>query len=566
VDSTSAISVANIGAHPIPDEALESDIATLAQKGAGKTYLNKGLVERLLDMGRRVVILDPLNIWWGLKVLADGSPGYPVIVIGGPNGDLPLDPARGAELAEYVAGADVRMVIDVSDLRSGDLVRFSTAFFAEIYRLNRDPLWLVLEEADVFAPQNPQPHETTMLHEVDRIVRRGRQRGFRVWTVTQRPQEINKKVLSQTPVMVLMRLMSPQDREAAKHWLLSHASKAEALKIMDELPSLKVGEGYILAPQLDILTRASFPTIRTLDNSATPKAGVERVKVKALAEVNVDALRLALKPPAPPAAPQGGSSFQPASAQDLHNAHKDGYDLGFSEGEARGYKVGRLHGQDLALRLARKASHEALHAFRKEHPETFDHPEGDQEPEWVAPNYGERTVPFKVIKASPGPARVGKVFTVGADGVERLAGHKVSAAVQKIIAFYEAVSPRAVPFLKAAKQAGVGMKSSQFRTYEPELIASGRVEAAANGYRAVQQGGDPSVYLDEVTAQLSPKHAAIFSFIRSAGRPVTKDEIVEAAQVSPTSSTTTAALSLLINEAEVIEKDGESYRLVEAYR
>ncbi len=59
----------------IPDEVLESDIAAIAQKGAGKTYLMKGLVERNLRAGRRTVVIDPLGVWWGLKVLASLGAG-----------------------------------------------------------------------------------------------------------------------------------------------------------------------------------------------------------------------------------------------------------------------------------------------------------------------------------------------------------------------------------------------------------------------------------------------------------------------------------------------------------
>jgi DNA helicase HerA-like ATPase len=45
--------------HPLPDAALEADIAILGKKGRGKTFTAKGIVERLLGMGRRVLILDP---------------------------------------------------------------------------------------------------------------------------------------------------------------------------------------------------------------------------------------------------------------------------------------------------------------------------------------------------------------------------------------------------------------------------------------------------------------------------------------------------------------------------
>src|SRR5690606_16990650 len=49
--------------HPIPDAALDSDIAILGRKGGGKTFTSKGIVERLLDMKRRVLVLDPLGVW-----------------------------------------------------------------------------------------------------------------------------------------------------------------------------------------------------------------------------------------------------------------------------------------------------------------------------------------------------------------------------------------------------------------------------------------------------------------------------------------------------------------------
>jgi uncharacterized protein len=169
-------------AHPVPDAALEADIATVAQKGAGKTYANRGLVERLLDGGRRTIVLDPLNSWWGLKAMADGSPGYPVVVIGGPNGDLPLDPKGGERLGTVMAESTASVVLDVSELKRAELIAFATAFLGELYRVNRAPLWLVLEEADVFAPQSPAADGTRAMHDVvDQIARRAGR-----WVVVQR--------------------------------------------------------------------------------------------------------------------------------------------------------------------------------------------------------------------------------------------------------------------------------------------------------------------------------------------------------------------------------------------
>src|ERR1700757_1909597 len=56
-----------------PFEALDDRIAIVGTAGSGKTYAAKGFVERLLDSGARVAIVDPLGVWWGLRASADGS-------------------------------------------------------------------------------------------------------------------------------------------------------------------------------------------------------------------------------------------------------------------------------------------------------------------------------------------------------------------------------------------------------------------------------------------------------------------------------------------------------------
>src|SRR6202008_3091742 len=67
-------------AHPLPDAPLDADIAILGKKGRGKTFTAKGFVERLLHIQRRVLVLDPLSVWWGLKSGAAGkSPGFPIV-------------------------------------------------------------------------------------------------------------------------------------------------------------------------------------------------------------------------------------------------------------------------------------------------------------------------------------------------------------------------------------------------------------------------------------------------------------------------------------------------------
>lgn len=290
------MSKSDVEAHPLSDDVLEEDIAILGKKGSGKTYTAKGVVERLLGRGDRVLILDPLGLWWGLRSSADGQDaGFKVAVIGGEHADMPLDPAAAVPLADIVAHENVPMVLDVSDLSKSAQQSFLLAFLRELRRINRDPLTIVLEEADVFAPQNPMKDDSAaLLGEIDWISRRGRFRGFRLVSITQRPAKINKDVLTQASTLILHKLPAPQDKAAAKAWIDGNGDAEKGRAVIDSLATLPVGEAWIWSTIDGELRRAKFPAIATLDTSATPKAGERRIEAKALASIDLAKVREAL--------------------------------------------------------------------------------------------------------------------------------------------------------------------------------------------------------------------------------------------------------------------------------
>ncbi len=61
-----------MSAFPLPDAVIDGDIGILGRKGGGKTITAKLIVERLLDLKRRVLVLDPLGVWAGLRTGSDG--------------------------------------------------------------------------------------------------------------------------------------------------------------------------------------------------------------------------------------------------------------------------------------------------------------------------------------------------------------------------------------------------------------------------------------------------------------------------------------------------------------
>jgi len=146
------------------------------------------MVEEMMAAGLPVVIVDPVGVWWGLRSSATGTAeGLPVVIFGGDHADLPLAETAGELLADLVVDERVPAVLDLSTLSKSAGRRFMTDFAERLYHRNRDPLHLVLDEADAFAPQRTDPGGQRLLGAIEDLVRRGRARGIGVTLITQRP-------------------------------------------------------------------------------------------------------------------------------------------------------------------------------------------------------------------------------------------------------------------------------------------------------------------------------------------------------------------------------------------
>lgn len=277
--------------HPIPDSALDDRLAWIGTSGSGKSYNASAAVERLLETGARCCIVDPLGVWWGLRLNADGSPSkHNVVIFGGQHGDLPLNENAGALIGETVATMAESCIIDLSGMATkADERRFMLAFLESVYRhASGEPLHMPIDEADLFAPQ--KAIEPMLQNRMEQIVRRGRIRGFIPWLITQRPAVLSKDVLSQADGLVAFKLTASQDRKAIGEWVKGQADEGQWSKIDAQLPTMQQGQGVIWLPGRGILTTAQFPPKQTFDSSRTPKRG-ERREQRDLKPLNLEALK-----------------------------------------------------------------------------------------------------------------------------------------------------------------------------------------------------------------------------------------------------------------------------------
>lgn len=285
--------------HPIPDSALDDRLAFVGTAGSGKTFLTKGCVERLLARKSRVVVIDPLDVWYGLRLNLDGqSEAYPVAILGGRHADLPLTDHSGALIGEAVAKSTESCIVSLTGLKSSTArQRFMLAFLEALYEHTdpdaRDPYHVVFDEADLWAPQKPMGQEAMLCHWMEEIVRRGRVKGFIPWFITQRPAVLNKNVLSQADGLVAMKLTASQDRNAIRAWVQSTADEGQWNDIDKQLPTFERGQGVLWLPGHGILTTERFPANRTFDSSRTPKRGEKKLNT-ALKPLDLPALKTKL--------------------------------------------------------------------------------------------------------------------------------------------------------------------------------------------------------------------------------------------------------------------------------
>lgn len=266
-------------------------MAAIGRKGAGKTYLSQMIAEQMLDNKDPIVVIDPVGVWWGLRVAADGkSKGKQIFVIGGQHGDVPLVPEAGARIAQLVVEKEISVVIDVSEFRIGERKRFCQDFGEEFFQLKkrkRTPVCLYLEEAQLIVPQNIRPEEGRMYSAYEQIVRLGRNYGIGCMLITQRPQSVNKEVLSQIECLFVLQITGPHERKAIEYWVQEAGADRT---LVGELPGLARGEGYVWSPSwLKTFQRVHFSKKQTFDASATPEVG-KKTRATFLSAVDVKAL------------------------------------------------------------------------------------------------------------------------------------------------------------------------------------------------------------------------------------------------------------------------------------
>jgi len=278
----------------LPLNAVTQKFAFLGRTGSGKTYGASKMAEEMLLAGAQVIVIDPMGVWYGLRLDADGKhpSGIEIPVFGGLHGDLPLTPDSGALVADIIVDRRIPAILDVSQMIDSEINRFCTAFgdrFFQRMKARPSPVHLFLEECQEFLPQNIMKGEERKLHVFQRIAKQGRNFGIGVSLISQRPQETSKKALNMTEIMFAFQMTGPQERKAIELWI---SEKGLELDIVAALPKFKVGSPHVWSPQwLEISKQITIARKQTYDASATPEFGAHAVERRELTPVDVESIK-----------------------------------------------------------------------------------------------------------------------------------------------------------------------------------------------------------------------------------------------------------------------------------
>lgn len=223
-------------------------------RGAGKTVAATVIAEEFCERNIPWVAFDPVGVWPGLRMKPDGTPGYPVLVVGGKYGDLPLDRDAGERLAEAWASENFACVVDLKRENKTTWRHFVAKFCDRLMMLEPEsPRCVFLEEGPEFVPQRPMGEQKVSRAAVDRLIRLGRNNGYGAVLISQRFATVDKDVATQCETILAMRQIGKPDRTAVKDWVAEVAiPEPDAPQIegfLSSLPKLEDREGWWYSPQ-----------------------------------------------------------------------------------------------------------------------------------------------------------------------------------------------------------------------------------------------------------------------------------------------------------------------------
>lgn len=271
------------------NDLVAQRIAVLGISGSGKTNSVAVLLEELLPL-IPMTILDIEGDYWGLKARHD------LLIVGNSTqADMQIDHDNAAKLAQRSVNERLTIILDMSEHDDEDaMFELLRVYFDALWlacKTARKPYCLVVEEAHEFMPQTG---DTPLTKVLKLFAVRGRKKGVGMILSSQRSAQVDKNILTQTPLLFLHQVVHPIDMAIYRELV-----PWERKEVRETVAALEPGQGVVVhnhkPRKVQIRERHTFHSgaTPTLDGSDKPETGqVERVLQDRIRELEAEVKRL----------------------------------------------------------------------------------------------------------------------------------------------------------------------------------------------------------------------------------------------------------------------------------
>lgn len=542
----------NIGTKINLEKLVDSRLLVQANSGGGKSVIIRNILEE--TFGKLLfIVLDMEGEYFTLREK------YDILLIGGKNGDVPVNLKAAPLLPKKILELKIPTVIDLSDLKMQERTQYVKKFLDSLMDVKRDlwqPCLVVVEEAHKFAGQQEKQDSTWSV--ID-LMTRGRKRGFCGALVTQRISKLHKDAAAEANNKFIGRTFLDIDMKRAAEEL-GFSSKSDMLSLRDLKPGEFYTFGVAIEPHYVHKTKINIP------KTTHPKVGMEFKNKPVPPTKKIKELLTKLSE-----LPQEAEK-QRLEKKDLIKTISDlKQQLRRNEGPVN-EKIILAKQKEVEKNLSVKYN-KMIRELQNQTKSLLN------KLKKISEISSESNKPIKIeeprekIFAKPGGGRVPvleekpkeTIISDNFEDIDKIPKGGALRMLEAIAAFY----PNPITKPKIATIAGISYKSGTFRTYIATLMRQGNIKKEGNKYSITDQGleivGDVENIKTDFNSLIS-----FWSKILKGGvgrmlivlaenypNPMTKEELGEAVNINSTTGTFRTYLATLKRNGLIKNQSGE---------
>jgi len=221
-----------------PPEVAYQKMFITGASGSGKSYTVGVLSEEFARLGLQFVMFDSLGAHGGLKQLDN-------IVEVTPDMDKSVNVERLVD--EIVANPNMSVVVNLSHVDDTIAQEIVAEYCDELFkrRLGR-ALTTIFEECQDLVPQNKSAVRSH--GPIIKLCKKGRQYGYGVILISQRPHEVAKGALTQCTTYIIHNVIQTRDMVAVEAQISQGVDKKPIKALMDKIRAFDSGECLVYSP------------------------------------------------------------------------------------------------------------------------------------------------------------------------------------------------------------------------------------------------------------------------------------------------------------------------------